>query len=457
MSEGAVLDELSGFAFEDVMEDVFRKLGYEDVRQAERVADEGRDILMEEVVDGTRRAIIVECKHTDSVGRPVVQKLHSAIATYDYEGPKRGMVVTSGRFTAPAQEYAAELRNAGDPHPIELLDGNDLRELADEIGLDLYNGRIEILCDETLRPGDPASAVDAPVRDAFSDIENLDPGAVPSPESQVVFQPVVMVSAAVDAVFETSVGVIHRVQGQDRVVVDASRGQPSVMDASVRRLVTENQQQTVDVDEDRFGSVFDDVEVKRFGQTETEYKEWAVDQLQHRHTETVSYTGDNNVTYTKTCKPNQSDIVVQSITPVYLPDVEQVTELQDYTYPYQYYAAGPSRVTTEDGIHRCVHCDTTGQDTTYTYCTNCGAIACPSHTKTERFEQEPVCTGCAVTDRFAFKTKYFYDEENLEAFRTEYQQMPIYEKAQENVPLTAGIIILTLLLILGGLTQVGLI
>ena len=108
--------------------------GYEDVRQAERVANEGRDILMEEVVDGTRRAIIVECKHTDSVGRPVVQKLHSAIATYDYEGPKRGMVVTSGRSTGPAQEYTAELREAGDPHPIELIDGTDLRELADEIG-----------------------------------------------------------------------------------------------------------------------------------------------------------------------------------------------------------------------------------------------------------------------------------------------------------------------------------
>jgi restriction endonuclease Mrr len=229
------------------------------------------------------------------------------------------------------------------------------------------------------------------------------------------------------------------------------------MDAAVRRLVTENQQQTVDVDEDRFGSMFDDVAVKRFGQTETEYKEWAVDRLQQRHTETVSYTGDNNVTYTKTCEPNQSDIVVQSITPVYLPDVEQITEIQEYTYPYRYYAAGPSRVTTEDGIHRCVHCDTTGQDTTYTYCTNCGAIACPSHTKTERFEQEPVCTGCAVTDRFAFKTKYFYDEDNLEAFRTEYEQMPIYEKVQENIPLTIGVVVVTLLFVLAGLAQMGLI
>jgi len=164
----AVLDDLSGFEFEDVIEDVFRNLGYENVRQADRTADEGRDVLMEEVVDGTRRAIIVECKHTGTVGRPVVQKLHSAIATFDFDGPKRGMVVTTGRFTNPAQEYANRLQQNDDPHAIELLDGEDLREIADEIGLDLYNGRIEILCDETLRPYDPAADVDAAVEVAFA-------------------------------------------------------------------------------------------------------------------------------------------------------------------------------------------------------------------------------------------------------------------------------------------------
>jgi len=104
MSKAALLDDLSGFEFEDLMEDVFRNLGYENVRQARRTADEGRDILMEEVVDGRRRAIVVECKHTDSVGRPVVQKLHSAVSTFDFDGPKRGMVVTTGTFTSPARE-----------------------------------------------------------------------------------------------------------------------------------------------------------------------------------------------------------------------------------------------------------------------------------------------------------------------------------------------------------------
>ncbi|CDK39162.1 restriction endonuclease [Halorubrum sp. AJ67] len=453
----AVLDDLSGFEFEDVMEDVFRNLGYENVRQAEKTADEGRDVIMEEVIDGTRRAIIVECKHTDTVGRPVVQKLHSAIATFDFDGPKRGMVATTGRFTNPAQEYAQRLQQNDDPYPIELLDGENLREIADDIGLDLYNGRIEILCDDTLRPYDPAADVAAPVTEAFRDIENIKAADLPPPRSDATFRPVVAVTADTDAVFETSVGVIHRINERTQFVVHAERGQPQVAADDVATLVTENLHATVDLDIDRFAEVFDDIEEGRFGQTQTEYKEWAVDRLQDHHTTTVTYTGDNNVTYNKTCEPNRSDISVQSIEPVYLPEVRQTTDLQEYTYPYEYYAAGPSRVTAEDGIHRCVHCETSGVDEAYTYCSNCGAIACDSHIKTERLEQEPVCTGCAVTERFALKTKYFYDDENLEAFREEYAAMPIHEKAMENKVLAGGGVVATLLALIGLLVIGGII
>jgi restriction endonuclease Mrr len=448
-----VLDDLSGFEFEDVMEDVFRNLGYENVRQAERTADEGRDILMREVVDGTRRAIVVECKHTGTVGRPVVQKLHSAIATFEFDGPKRGMVVTTGRFTDPATEYARRLQRNDDPYPIELLDGNDLREMADEVGLDLYNGRIEILCDETLRPYDPATSVTAPVEEAFRDVENIRASELPAPRSELTFRPVVAVTADTDAVFETSVGVIHRIDDRSRFVIHAERGQPQTASDDVSSLVLENLHTTVDLDADRFEGVFDAVEERRFGQTQTEYKDWAVDRLRDHHTTTVSYTGDNNVTYTKTCEPSRSDISVQSIEPVYLPQVRQTTDLQEYSYPYEYFAAGPSRVTSDDGIHQCVHCDTTGTDNTY--CANCGSINCDSHIKTERLEETPVCTGCAVTERFAFKTKYFYDEANRDAFREEYEAMPFYEKAMENTPLAVGTVVIGVLVLLGMLVSIG--
>jgi restriction endonuclease Mrr len=455
----AVLDELSGYEFEDLMEDVFRNLGYENVRQAARSADEGRDILMEEVVDGTRRAVVVECKHTGSVGRPVVQKLHSAIATYDYDGPKRGMVVTTGRFSGPAEEYAQRLRNNDDPYPIELVDGTDLREIADDIGLDLYNGRIEILCSESLRPYERPGTVDAPVRAAFRDIDNIDSDEVPSPHASVTFNPIVTITAEVNAVFETSVGVIHRIDDRSRFVAYAGRGQPEITNSTVRTLVTENRHATIDLEERRadLREVFDDIDEGRFGQTQTEYKEWAVDRLQKRHTTTVTYTGDNNVTYNKTCEPKQSDISIQSIDPVYLPQIRQTVTLQSYSYPYEYYAAGPSRATIEDGIHRCVHCDTAGGDGQYTYCANCGSINCGDHIETERLEGSPVCTGCAVTERFAFKTKYFYDTENLEAFRAEYDAMPLHEKAMENKPLVVGTLVAILLAVVVTAGSVGLI
>jgi restriction endonuclease Mrr len=453
----ALLDDLSGFEFEDVMEDVFRTLGYENVRQAGRTADEGRDILMEEVVDGTRRAIVVECKHTGTVGRPVVQKLHSAIATFDFDGPRRGMVVTTGRFTNPAREYAERLRQNGDPHPIELLDGEDLRAVADEIGLDLYNGRIEILCDETLRPYDPAADIDVPVRDAFRDIGNIEAADLTTPNSQVTFRPVVAITGDVDAVFETSVGVIHRIDDRTRFVVHTERGQPQIASEKIARLVTENLHTTVDLDAERFEAVFDSVEERRFGQTQTEYTGWAVDRLREFHTTTVTYTGNNNVTYTKTCEPKRSDISIRSLEAVYLPEIRQTTELGQYTYPYEYFAAGPSRVTVEDGIHRCVHCETSGVDATYTYCPNCGAVACNGHSKIERLEGEPVCTGCAVTERFALKTKYFYDEANLEAFREEYAEMPMHRKAMENRLLAGGGVVAMLLVVVGLLVVGGVI
>ncbi|OVE85022.1 restriction endonuclease [Natronolimnobius baerhuensis] len=451
----ALLDELSGYEFEDLMEDVFRHLGYENVRQSARGADEGRDILMEEVVDGRRRAVVVECKHTETVSRPVVQKLHSAVATYDYDGPKRGMVVTTGRFTAPAREYAADLggTTAGG---IELLDGTDLREIGDEIGMDLYNGRIEILCDESLRPTHPTADRNAPVFEAVQPVENLEPATIPTPDTALVLEPTVTVSADTNATFETSVGVIHSIDETDDLVLLADGDLPRVPGATVQSLVTgaESRSARIALEEHDLETRFDLCERKRFGQTETEYKEWAVERLRQAHTTTVHYTGGNNVDYEKTCTPKVSDVTVRDIDPVYVPHVRSQLALGEYDYEFAYYAAGPSRATTANEFHECVHC--ASDDGSYTYCANCGSINCDDHIRTERLENEPVCTGCAVTERFALKTKYFYDEANLERFREEYEDMAIHEKAGENVALAAGSVLVALLFALFVLGSVGL-
>ena len=72
------------------------------------------------------------------------------------------------------------------------------------------------------------------------------------------------------------------------------------------------------------------------------------------------------------------------------------------------------------------------------------------HGQIQRLEHSPVCTGCAVTESFMWSTKYFYDEENVDAFRSEYEQMPIHRKVRENTVITAGLVLLMVSLLVGG-------
>jgi restriction endonuclease Mrr len=434
-----LLDELSGYEFEDAVASLFRAHGYDDVQVATRVADEGRDITM---YDGDT-AYVVECKHTGAVSRPVVQKLHSAVATFDHDGPKRGMVVTSGRFTDPAEEYAERLERRGDPHPIDLVDGSDLRDLGEAVGMDLYNGRIEIVCEETLPVGDPETVL----VDVFEDVDNAPSRSdLPAPDYDVRYRPVVDVEAVTRATFETSVGVIHRIDRRDHLAVEADRGGPRL----ASDLVDLTGVETVGLGDAqrRHGGDAD-----RFDRTETEYREWATERLCDLLETTVTYTGDNNVTYHKDCRPSPSDVAVRRIDPLYVPRVDAGVELGEYTHRYAYDAAGNRHVPREDGVRRCVHCDTAGPEAAdYTYCENCGSISCETHTKEERLTGDPVCTGCAVTGEFFFATKYFFDESNRETFREEYEAMPFYRKPLENPHLAAGAavaLVLVLLLLIG--------
>lgn len=443
-----VLDNLNGYEFEELMVDVFRNLGYDSPRVHKQGADEGRDIIMEEVVDGQRRAVIVECKHQETVSRPVVQKLHSAVTTYDYDGPKRGIVATTGRFTGPAEEYAEKVGQNGAESTIELIDGTRLRAIGEEIGLNLYNGRIEILCDDILRPYDPTTGLDRPLRDRFQAVENLSVESLSATTRKAYFVPMLVVVTTVEATFSTSVGVIHRVNETDRLVLRADRDGPSEPPSRIQRLISDHARETIRFDEETFDDEFDVVDISRFERTETEYNDWIVERVRDTYTATVNYTGGNNVDYSKECRPKQSDVQIQSVTSLYLPVIEQLVERGEYTHPAEYAAAGAASETLTSPV-RCVHCGSDEEKKAYTYCENCGSINCPTHTKTERLEKTPICTGCSVTESFMWSTKHFYDESNLETFRTEYAEMPIHRKVRENTVVTAGLVMLLVSLLVG--------
>jgi hypothetical protein len=93
---------------------MFERLGYE-VEQTPYRNDHGRDAILTK--DGKK--FLVECKRygkDTTVGRPDLQKFHSAITT---DGAVSGFFVTSNRFTSDAREFCSN-------PPIKLIDANQL-------------------------------------------------------------------------------------------------------------------------------------------------------------------------------------------------------------------------------------------------------------------------------------------------------------------------------------------
>lgn len=103
--------------FEDAVVAIYRSLGYE-IRGTQYSNDGGFDA--EVLCKGEKW--LVQCKRysrSKSVGRPAIQQLRGAMAGV---GARRGIFVTTSRFTKPAAEYAAL-------QSIELVDGERLVEL----------------------------------------------------------------------------------------------------------------------------------------------------------------------------------------------------------------------------------------------------------------------------------------------------------------------------------------
>ncbi|RLI77610.1 hypothetical protein DRP05_09690 [Archaeoglobales archaeon] len=115
------LDDINWFEFECFVANLFERLGMGKVEEILKTKDAGKDIVIRAPDD---KLIIVECKHTpkSTIGRPVVQKFHSAVITAQ---AKKGYIVTTGRFSESAIKYARSL----DP-PIELIDSRILYDMA---------------------------------------------------------------------------------------------------------------------------------------------------------------------------------------------------------------------------------------------------------------------------------------------------------------------------------------
>jgi len=294
------------------------------------------------------------------------------------------------------------------------------------------DGGREILCEVTLPVGDPKHVV----YDAFEDVANAPLRAdLPEPTVAVRYLPVVDVEAVTRGTFEASTGVVHRVDSRDHVVVEADDRGPQLAPEAVVDLVGVEPVPLEEAQAECGGAAV------QFGDTGEAVREWVTERLCDLLAEEVTYTDDDGQRHTVECRPAPDDVAVSSMQALYLPRVEAAVELGDYRHRLEYDAAGDRHVLRDDGVRRCDRCDgcdvTAGEtaSATYTYCDNCGSVACDAHLRTERLTGEPVCTGCAVTEEYALATNYFFDEENAATFRRRYEELPLHEKLLEHLPL----------------------
>jgi len=304
--EAVSLDDMDGFEFERFIAHLFERLGFGKAEEILKTGDAGRDIVIH-APDG--ELIIVECKHhpKGTIGRPVVQKLHSAVITAQ---AKKGFLVVTGRFSHAATTYARGLKP-----PIELVDSRILYDMAKRANIRLLKKGEKTTVYHILPPSQELivqKTIEHLIGYALSQ-PNTPRQLVKTTVTKTLFIPAYLLEYSVHENFSTTVGIIHRVHiDRERILINGQNGE--LIDVRLVMLVAPSS-----MTEKWYPQAQENVSSGSFKLGYSEAKKTGVKHMQKNHTKTVRYYGANNVCYTKTCVPHVSNILVQSLTQIYLP------------------------------------------------------------------------------------------------------------------------------------------
>jgi restriction system protein len=304
--ETVILETLDGLEFEKLCAKILQRLGYGKVELMSYTGDGGRDLL----IHSPEGLIVVECKHqpNSSVGRPVVQKLHSAVIS---SHAIKGILITSGNFSIQAIEHANTLSPK-----IEMFDKKILADLATRSGIELI---IEGKRHTVLRyPLSEIGTVKNKIS-SFIDSKNESNPGKPSDlltisQRRVSFLPSYMIQYDINSIFETNVGVIHREVLEGGVfLVDGNSGnllkQEFANHLNSAQLTIYNESDFSQIQFNRSDFVIDSRTLANLSKKI----------IINRHMKTVSYYGKNNQRYSKVCVPGEKDVFISNIKQVYIP------------------------------------------------------------------------------------------------------------------------------------------
>jgi restriction system protein len=293
------------FEFEQFVAHLFEQLGIGKAREIRKGRDAGKDII----IQSPQGLVIVECKHhpKGSIGRPVVQKLHSAVVTAN---AVQGFVVTTGHFSEGATKYARDLDSR-----VELVDARILYDMANRAGIKLLKKGERTSVFHIIPP--PHETLEKNL--LWANFRNV--ASFPSKPNQLSrtnvlsteFVPAYLLEYNLHQTFSTSVGVIHRIHvDKAHILLNGENGStiPSTLERTVSQSYMVEDWQSLDKTNVRWGNF-------KIGFSTA--KKIGTRRIKELNTCTVGYYGANNVHYTKKCVPNISSILVRSLTQVYIP------------------------------------------------------------------------------------------------------------------------------------------
>ncbi len=330
-AESVLLDSMSGFDFENFFARLLTKLGQGKILKVLYTQDEGRDILLESPTG----LVVVECKHhpDGSIGRPVVQKLHSAVIS---SKASKGMLVTTGHFTKEALDYALKVSPR-----IEMIDRPILSEMAAKAGMRLvFKGESMSVWTYSIPAAEATWTVFTTHLSSILKGYPRTIGLMLNDFRRTVhFDPIYMITYDLDAVFSTSIGVVHREQAhQAKVAIDGSKG--SELNPAVTQFIApEAQADFLEVPHDFRGKLLN------FRIDSTTLRNNTKSIIAGKHARVVTYHARHNRRrYQKTCVPSDRDIAIINVRQVYLPRLELSFKLLQTPYVATLFHAPSGRI-----------------------------------------------------------------------------------------------------------------